>query len=474
MKRLLDTLSHLRLLAALTFAAFAAYFFLYPGLSLATDLTDPALAGPGIPERARSMHRTLSPQIEAWARDRVATGRAAQAALHDVPTTEWPIFTAVFYLLATEELQADWERDPDSEGPAPVVYAAETIEAARDLIIDPSHHTWVRTHWGDDYMHQENVFFRALVIAGLTSHEALMHDGTSVPMLRDQVSTLAADLDASPLGVLDDYPGECYPIDVVVAIGWIQRADAVLGTDHSAFIARSLRGFEGTMADSNGLVPFRIDLPSGAQSYGPARGIGNSWVSVYAPDLWPGRAAEWYAAYERHYWQDNGWSAGFREFLPGVQDEWTFEIDAGPVLDGLGTSANAFGLAAARRNGRLDHAYTLSSQLAAASWTLPGGTLALPRLISHGAEAPYLGEAAIMFFLTVPPAEGVPIVTGGETPGLVYFGFVVYFGVSGSAFLMAFASARRWRRRRRAQADTRTDEAAAEAEEEPLLVPAEI
>ena len=83
------------------------------------------------------------------------------------------------------------------------------------------------------------------------------------------------------------------------------------------------------------------------------------------------------------------------------------------MLDGFGTSASAFGIAAARRNGRFDHAYTLSAQVAAASWTLPDGTALAPRVLSHAAAAPYLGETALMYFHPVQPAAGVPIVTGG-------------------------------------------------------------
>src|SRR5690606_13741654 len=97
---------------------------------------------------------------------------------------------------------------------------------------------------------------------------------------------------------LNDYPGECYPIDVLAAVGFIRRADEVLSTDHSAFVARALRAFEGERADALGLVPYRVDLPSGAEVQ-PARGIGTSWILLFAPDLWPEKAREWYARYER-------------------------------------------------------------------------------------------------------------------------------------------------------------------------------
>ena len=353
------------------------------------------------------------------------------------------MFTSVFYLLATEELERAYERGEIDV--SPMRYAGPAVQAARDLIVDPSHHAWVRTHWGDDYMHDENVFFRALVISGLTSHEALTRDGSSLAMLRDQVESLAEALDASPWGLLDDYPGECYPIDVLAAIGIIRRADAVLGTDHSAFVARSLRAFEGDMADSHGLPRYRVDLPS-ARQVQPARGVGNSWILVFAPELWPDRAREWYSRYESSFWEERGWASGFREWARDEgEPEWGFEIDAGFVFDGLGTAASAFGIAAARRNGRFDHAYALSAELAAVQWALPDGTLFWPRAFSHAIDAPYLGEAGLLYFMTVQPASDVPIVRGGHVPGLVFVGLIVYFGMSAVGVWVAITAIRRFR-----------------------------
>ncbi len=405
---------------------------LWPGLLLVRDLADPAMRGAGIPHRAREMHATLTPRIAAWARERVATHRAEHAELHDVPTTEWPMFTAVYYLMATEAMVVDWESH-GRIGPSPAVASAAAVAASRDLIVDPSHHSWVRRHWGSNYLHEQNVFFRALIIAGLTSHERISHDGTSLPMLRDQVETLSAALDASPLGVLEDYPGETYPIDVLAAVGFIRRADAVLGTDHSAFVARSRRAFVGPMADDLGLVPFRMSLPSGAQVQ-PSRGIGMSWVLLFVPELYgDDTARDWYGRYERSFYQRRAWAEGFREYARGRGDaRFTFEIDAGPIVDGFGTSASAFGIAAARRNGRFDHAFALSAELAAAAWTLPDGTLLFPRLASHAADAPYLGEAAILCFLTVQPSPGAPLVPTKGIPGLGWIGLALFFGVPGA------------------------------------------
>jgi len=429
--------------------------FLWPGLTLVRDLRDPALRGPGIPVHARELHAALTPKIAAWARERVASRSAENTTLHDVATTEWPMFTAVFYLMATESLVVDWEQNGRS-GPSPAIAATEAVRAAKALLLDPAHHSWVRRHWGQGYLHEQNVFFRSLLIAGLSSYEHITRDGSAVPMLRDQVETLSAALDASALGVLEDYPGETYPIDVLAAVGFIERADHVLGTDHSAFIARSRRAFTGAMADELGLVPFRMDLPSGAQVQ-PARGIGTSWILLFAPDVYGAATADdWYGRYERRFYQRRGWAEGFREYARGSADpEFTFEIDAGPVIDGFGTAASAFGIAAARRNGRFDHAYALSAQLAAAGWTLPGGTLLFPRLASHATDAPYLGEAAILCFLTVQPAPNATLVREGAIPGMARIGLVVFFGVPGlawGAWLITLRNALRLRARGRRDA----------------------
>ena len=79
----------------------------------------------------------------------------------------------------------------------------------------------------------------------------------------------------------------------------------------------------------------------------------------------------------------------------------------------------------------------------AVSWPMPDGSLLAPRMLSHAADAPYLGEAAILYFLTVQPAEGVPVVTGGRTPWLVYLALLAYFGPTALVLSRVAAWARR-------------------------------
>jgi hypothetical protein len=420
---------------------------LLPVVLVVHDLADPNLRLPAIPQSAWRLHRTLTPKFERWAKERLRSSRATQLSTRDISGTEWPLFGSVFYLWATESLQSAWETNQQRSGVAPREYAKEAVVTAARLVMDPQQASWVKTHWGTNYLKTENVFYRMLVISALTSHARLTEDTQYLPLLKDQVESLSAELDASRHGLLDDYPGECYPGDVVTAIAMIRKADRVLGTDHSDFARRALRGFQNQALDPHGLVPYAADAVAGGP-IGPSRGCGNSYVSLFSPEIWPEQAREWYDRYTSLFWQEVWTAVGFREFPRDMKGyDWLFDVDAGPVLKGYGFAACAFGVGAARVNGHFEHAFPLTAEMYAVSCPLPEGTLLVPRLLSNATDAPFLGEAAILFNLTRLPAAGFSVRTGGSIPGFTWIvlmlQLVVGLAVVGSSVL----AIRRWRRR---------------------------
>ena len=337
-----------------------------------------------------------------------------------MPATEWPLFGSVFYLCATEHLQDAWEEDPSQSTTAPADYARRAIEACVDLFLDPVYHTWLRMHWGADYMHNENVFFRSLIIPVFPSHTRLTQSTQSLALLKDQANTLAKDLDASPYGVLYDYPGECYPIDVFAAVTWIHRAGEALETDYADFIARERRAFQGSRLDHNGLVPWT------GEQLQPSRGIVNAHVLIFAPHLYPDLTGHWYERYVKHFWQQTWCAFGFREFYrDSPYGNWTYDIDSGPILGGFSPATSAFSVAAAHTNGQLDHAFTPTAQIFTASLPLPNGRLLGARVLSDREHAHYLGETPILWQLYTTPCDGVALVTAGSLAGFVYIGLAV-------------------------------------------------
>ena len=405
----------------------AVYLFAIPAYTLVQALNDPGLSSARVPRVAFAWHRSLSDRYDPWARERVASGLATQLSAYDVSGTEWPMFGSVFYLWTTEALQEAWEEDPSLARTSPGEYARGAIAAAAALVADPNHAAWVKRRWGEEYLHRENLFYRMLLISGFTSYEKLSGDHQYQSQLRDQVESLARELDDSPFGLLDDYPGECYPVDILTVIAAIRRADEVLGTDHSEFARRALRAFEGARLDPNTQLPAYVADSQSGQGFGSARGVGLSFMLIWAPELWPESASAWYSRYEERFWQEGSLLAGFREYPASLSDMdgWLLEVDAGPVVAGYGTAASAFGIGATRANGDFEKAYPLSAQALVLSWPLPDGTLLLPRLLSNYSDAPYLGEAALLFSLTRKPVFHSPS-AAGRLPLLVYIVIGVY------------------------------------------------
>jgi hypothetical protein len=334
----------------------AVWFALAPAVLAGWFLWDDALRDGGVPRIAFWIHQAVSPKYAVWAEGRRGTERPASLTGKNISGTEWPIFGSLFYLWATEAMQSAWEREPSLASVAPKVYARPAIVAATRLMLDPAHAGWVRKMYGDNYLHDNDVFYRYVLVAGMTSYAKLTGATQYNARLRETVDELVADIDAAPAGLLDDYPHECYPADVMAAVVCIRRADPVLDTDHSEFAQRAIRAFQGKALDELGLPSYDAIALSGDLLSG-ARGCSNSWFLNLVPEYWPDTARDWYARCETHFWQERMGAAGFRELPKGTPGkDWYMDVDAGPCIAGHGVAASAFGVGAARANGRLDHA----------------------------------------------------------------------------------------------------------------------
>ncbi len=410
----------IRIIFALLLSISGIVAFWMPAIFLVRAALDPGSKGRGIPQIAVSLFHSITPRYVKWARERVASGRAAKLNVGNISGTEWPLFGCVFYLRSVAALQDAWEKDPGLMRDEPAVFAREAIEAATQLVIDPNHSQWVQEWWGQDYLTRENVFYRMLVIEALTAHAHLTGEQKFLPMLRSQVNGLAAELEQSPSGLLDDYPRQCYPADVCAATAAIRRADTVLGTNHTDFARRELRAFREPILGPLGLPPYAADARTG-QPVDSGRGCANSFLIPHALTLWPEAGAKFYQGYVRSFWQHDWLAAGFREF-PRSDDDSSppMDVDSGPIVHGLGFAASAFGVGAARAAGRFDHSYPLTLEMIAMSWPMPGGSMLFPRLLSDATDAPLLGESGILFALTQPVLAAKLAPAGNGFTGMVW------------------------------------------------------
>ncbi len=408
------------------------YFFLWPSVIVVRGLADPALSSSEIPAFVSRWHRSLAPRFEEWAQQRVATRAGELVSQMDVSGTEWPMFATVFFLEATEALADARDRNESAGDADPREYAAGAITAGARLLVDPSNAAWVKRYWGPGYLARENVFYRMLLIRGLTVHQRLSGRLDYVDILRQQAHSLAAEIEAAPFGYLDDYPGESYPVDVIWAVAAIRRADAVLGTDSSAFVDRFFAKItRPVQLGELGLPSYMVDAPSG-RPLDDSRGCSTTGLLMQAPFLSPDISSHWYGIYEQHYWQRRAGLAGFTEFPIRDGVDFYADVDAGPVVWGYGLAASSFGLGAARANGRYDHAKPLAGLALVFSWPLPSGELLVPRLFSNATDAPLIGEAGLLFAFSRSPRPGVEVRRGASFPAVVYVALSLYLVLGGT------------------------------------------
>ncbi len=293
-------------------------------------------------------------------------------------------------------------------------------------------------HWGAEYLNRENVFYRMLLIDGLVSYQQLTGNPRFETLIRTQALGLARELDAAEFGLLDDYPGQCYPTDIVAAWRAIQRADQLLSLGLAEVIQRGLRAFVAPLDDPRlQLPPDWIDRLDPAQR-GVVRGSYTGGMLFLSAYVWPDTSRQWFERYVRHFHQRGWLLEGYREYAPepgAAMPAFELDVDAGPIVWGLGTASSAFASGSARAHGRFDLAASMTLQMIAVSWPLPDGSLLLPRAVSDASDAPYIGEAAILANLTQPHAEPqralqAPVVAGLRTPALVWLLLLAYLGAA--------------------------------------------
>lgn len=399
----------------------ALVFFIYPGVITAIILCDTQLRKTGECRLVQYWFPSLANRYTGWARNYLKSQYAVKIDHDAVAETEWPMFGSVFFLVTARELHQQ-KRIDASKG-----NVRTAVDLAAQVVASPETATWVRKKWGDDrYLKHQNVFYRMLLLLGLSSYEQITGDKQYHELLTGQRISLAAELSAARFNVLDDYPGECYPSDVLWAVAALQRAATLDGTNHHSLAASLIANLDSVLRTKEGVPAFCVDASTGAIFQG-ARGCNSSGILQLAPELDPVVASRWYEAHARHFWKDTGWVVGFSE-MPLASNQSDFmDVDSGPVVFGFGSVASAFGIGEAKGVGRLDHAAPLAMEAIACSWPTPFGLL-LPGVMGKAAVNGWcLGEVAIFFSMTRPTYSETVVPFKGTTPYIVYVLLISYW-----------------------------------------------
>lgn len=399
---------------------------IYPAGVIVRSLFDSELKATGRSESLPAWFEAAAARHNAWAEAYLHSDMAETVHHTEVAATEWPMFGSVFYLVTAQELIEQGKVDLDSGS------IRNAVERSAEVVASPKTATWVRTKWGEDYLEKENLFYRMLLIMGLSSYESITGDPQYAALLSSQRATLAVEISEAKLHLVDDYPGECYPNDILWAVAAIQRAGELQGVDHSGLVRSLMDTFNSSEVIVRGLPASQMDKRHGYLIQDP-RGCVNSGILMFSSELDSTISQQWYDAYERDFWKDNGWLAGFTE-LPRGDNDYIMDVDSGPVMFEFGSVASAFGIGAANTVGRLDHSVPLTLEAVACSWPTPFGFL-VPQLMGYVAvDSRSLGEVALLFSMSRPSSVNEITPYDDNVPGIVWIMLTAYLGV-GSMFI---------------------------------------
>ena len=404
----------------------AIIFGFYPALVTARVALSSTLRQQGRIESLGSWFLTTERRYDRWVKDYYAKQHAITVNSQDVAGTEWPMFGSAFFILSAEELLKSKDIELTD-------HLRASLRSAAQLIADPVSATWVRKKWGPGYLEKENVFYRMLLILGLNAYGTITNDRKYAAIAMNQAQGLSREFNAAQFNVLDDYPGECYPADVLWATAAIARVSDMPRVDRDRLSNVVVATLSGRFSDTYGLPATLVDSRTGHILQG-SRGCSTSGLLSFAYELDPRAADGWYASYVEHYWFANRWIAGFREHAAGSQYSFT-DVDSGPILFGIGTVASLFGVGAARSAGRYDQAAPLTMQAVAVAWPTPFGLL-VPGIMGWAAADGWcFGETAFLFAMTRPNNHGSAVKYSGRPP-LVLLGFIILYGAMGAGLIL--------------------------------------
>ena len=261
-----------------------------------------------------------------------------------VMATEWPLFSLSFLSFAAYELA---RRDDACRRPAAMLIK-DCIEEARRRRT----YGFVVADWGDPFREdctlEGNMLYLGHLNLMLARYRELADDARYDTLFHRLSVAVHRNLERSPTHNVDSYPGYCWPSDQVIPLVSLVAHDRLFGTAYGEIAEKWLAWVKDHLDAETGLFPAMIDADTGEHLQRP-RGCALGWAIPFLYDLDPDFAQNQYDRFVRHHHVRFLGLGAFREWPRG--NRGFRDVDTGPLVFGIGPSASAFGLAAAKAAG---------------------------------------------------------------------------------------------------------------------------
>ncbi|GIG08096.1 hypothetical protein [Catellatospora coxensis] len=151
-------------------------------------------------------------------------------------------------------------------------------------------------------------------------------------------------LDTTGSPFLTAYPGQAWPCDSAVGIAAVRLAGTLTGADRAGLIRDWLAAADTRRDPATGLLPHTV-APSTGQPTSGARATSQVMVLRFLREVDPAVGARDWAVFRERFASTVPGAPGVREYPQGV--ELAGDVDSGPLIWGLSTSASAVALGGA-------------------------------------------------------------------------------------------------------------------------------
>lgn len=328
--------------------------------------------------------------------------------------TETPLAPATFstgssrfdgeWLFATHMMSAMGFGQVALARPAARDASLKKMEASMRAMLEPGLRAFDERAWGHDALagtaagsetpdvgHVAYLGYAALVLA---LHRCLDERSAWLDLEERITAALARRIEASPVGLIETYPHEVYPVDNTAALAALAVHARATGSPPPAALRRGLAALRTHSIDpATGLLFQAVELEDGKPRDAP-RASGTALAAYFLAFADLPASRDLYRALERRQFRTVLGFGGIMEYPNGIARPG--DVDSGPVVLGFGVSASGFALGVSRIHGDRDMFTALF-----ATAHLFGAPLDEPGSRTYATGGP-IGDAILFAMLTAP------------------------------------------------------------------------
>jgi hypothetical protein len=231
------------------------------------------------------------------------------------------------------------------------------MERCLDMMLAPHVHTFDTAAWGEEAIASLDGSHGHVAYLGYTGIalglHRLLRPRSRFGEIDDRiVAALERRIEASPIGFLETYPGEVYPVDNASAYAAIALHARATRRSLPRAVRRGLEAIEKQgKSQESGLLYQAVRLEDGAPR-DSARASGTALAAyflAYADDA--ASASLFHALAKEQFRTVLGFGAMLEYAAGSANANGRGDIDSGPVVAGFGVSATGFALGASRVHG---------------------------------------------------------------------------------------------------------------------------